>query len=92
MKSCKEIARLVSEQHDRQLPLRERLQVKLHLAVCALCRRFAKQIDFIGRLTRRAGEADPGSLVVEGAVYEETLSSDVKTRIKQEMERKNLPE
>ena len=87
MMKCKEIGRLVSEGRDRELSFYQRLNVRMHLAMCAMCRRFAKQLDFIGRLTRTAGQSS--SLLVEGGILEEELSPDAKSRIKQELSRRN---
>ena len=87
MKNCQEIARLVSEGRDRELSFYQRLSVRMHLAMCSMCRRFAKQLDFIGRLTRMAGRT--GSLLVEGGILDQRLSPDAKSRIKQELSRRN---
>jgi hypothetical protein len=61
MLSCEEVSRLVSESLDRQLPLGQRLSVRLHLLMCSLCSRFRRQIMFLNRAVRAfgaAGEAD----------------------------------
>ena len=47
MISCKEATRLASLQMERQLTLRERLQFRLHLAICVGCRRAEKQFAFM---------------------------------------------
>jgi hypothetical protein len=80
--NCKETAKLVSQSHDRRLSLYERLQVRMHLAMCILCRNFSKQLNFIRRLTRSMGESGPESLIAEGAVFDESLSPEAKSRIK----------
>jgi hypothetical protein len=43
---------LMSESMDRRLSLREWLQLRLHLAVCAWCARYLKQIKFLRTLLR----------------------------------------
>ena len=47
MISCKEATRLASLQMERQITLRERLQFRLHLAICVGCRRAEKQFAFM---------------------------------------------
>jgi uncharacterized protein HemX len=44
MRSCKEAAALLIAREDQQLPLRERLALRLHLAICAACPRFERQL------------------------------------------------
>jgi hypothetical protein len=43
--SCREATRLLSEGQDRPLQFRERASLRLHLAMCASCRRFCRQLD-----------------------------------------------
>lgn len=65
MLRCREISKLVSESMDRDLPLRTRMQVWMHLAMCRMCSGFARQIKFLRRAIREnperlaAGEDDP---------------------------------
>jgi len=47
MISCKEATRLASLQLERQLSFGERLQYRLHLAMCIGCRRAEKQFAFM---------------------------------------------
>ena len=51
MISCKEATRLASLQLERQLNLGERLQYRLHLAMCIGCRRAEKQFAFMRQVT-----------------------------------------
>ncbi|MCL4181473.1 MAG: zf-HC2 domain-containing protein [Verrucomicrobia bacterium] len=57
MPSCRDISRLVSEAMDHRLPLHQRAMIRLHLSMCALCRRYERQLH----LLRQAGVryADP---------------------------------
>ncbi len=89
MGTCQEVAKLVSEGHDRKLSLGQRMKVRLHLAGCVVCRRFSKQIALIRRLTRTAGMAESGWLVAEGGAFDESLSTEAKERMKQELARRN---
>lgn len=47
MISCQEATRLASLQLERQLSLGERVQLKMHLAICIGCRRAEKQFAFL---------------------------------------------
>lgn len=47
MLSCKEATRLMSAGQDRKLGAAEKLQLRLHLAVCSGCRNFRSQMDFL---------------------------------------------
>ena len=59
MLSCKQVTELVSARQDRILTRSERFGMFLHLLICSLCRRYKRQIDFIGRAARRLyAEAD----------------------------------
>jgi len=53
MLSCKQVSELVSQSLDRQLSLRERLGVRLHLMMCGMCRRYRKQLAFIAKASRQ---------------------------------------
>ena len=56
MISCKRAAELISLSQEAPLGWRRRLALALHLAVCAMCRRFRRHV----RLLERAGRAAPG--------------------------------
>lgn len=61
MLTCKDASRLISENQDRHLGLRERWGLRLHLWLCEGCRRFERQLAFmrqaLGKLGRHAEEA-----------------------------------
>ncbi|HBH37279.1 MAG TPA: hypothetical protein DDX06_02720 [Curvibacter sp.] len=52
MLSCKEVNVLLSEAQDRPLALREKLPLRLHLAMCQGCRNFEKQLDLLRQASR----------------------------------------
>ena len=54
MLSCEETARLHATDEIRDGNLVARLRVKLHLMMCANCRRYASQLRALGRAARRA--------------------------------------
>lgn len=53
MLSCRETTQRLSEAQDRELSLTEKLQLRMHLAMCGGCRNFSKQIDFLRAACRR---------------------------------------
>ena len=54
--TCKEAHRLVAEQLDRELPLGDRLRVRLHLFACTSCTRFKHQMQFLREAMKRVAE------------------------------------
>ena len=76
MLRCREITKLVSESMERELPLRQRLQVWMPLAMCRLCAGFARQLRFL----RRAARENPERLATDPA--EPALSQEARERIK----------
>ncbi len=49
MLSCQDASRLLSQMQDRPLFVREWVKLRLHLAVCNACSRFAEQLRFLRR-------------------------------------------
>ena len=84
MMNCKEITRLVAESADRDLPFYQRMRVRMHLAMCFLCRRFTKQLELIRKISRVAGGTD--SLLADGGVLQGVvLPPDAKARLKEQI-------
>ncbi|MBI2821952.1 MAG: zf-HC2 domain-containing protein [Acidobacteria bacterium] len=50
MLRCKEATRLISRSMDQPLFWRERLALRLHLAMCRLCRRYQTQLFWLERV------------------------------------------
>ena len=44
MRTCKEASALLLAREDQNLRMRERLALRLHLAICAACPRFERQL------------------------------------------------
>ena len=78
MLRCREVSKLVSESMERELPLRQRLQVWMHLAMCRLCAGFARQLRFL----RRAARENPERLATDPAEPDPALSQESRERIK----------
>lgn len=55
MRSCREISALVSRGLDKPLDWRERLEIRLHTAMCSSCRNFQRQTQFMRKAARRFG-------------------------------------
>ncbi|MFP4348271.1 MAG: zf-HC2 domain-containing protein [Thermodesulfobacteriota bacterium] len=74
---CKEVTRMVSESMDRDLPLIQRMKMRMHLVMCKYCSRFEKQLA----LLRKAGQ----SLATHrtGPDASPVLPQDARDRIKQ---------
>ena len=54
-RTCKDVHRLVAESLDHQLPLAERIQVRLHLVACDGCANFKKQMQLLREAMRGLG-------------------------------------
>jgi hypothetical protein len=52
-RTCKEAAALMVAREDRQLPLVERLALRLHLAACSACPLFERQMLTMRRALQR---------------------------------------
>ena len=52
MTTCKETTELASRAMDQRLPLSERMAMRLHLAMCENCTRFAQQLQAMRRQFR----------------------------------------
>lgn len=52
MFSCKEITESVSLSLDRDLPVPQRLRMRMHFLMCVLCSRYRDQLRFIRRTLR----------------------------------------
>ena len=76
MLSCREITALLSKESLTKLSLKEKIELRLHLMMCKLCARYAKQIKFISRVFK---------MLPEQSEQEEGLSSEAKLRIKQKL-------
>jgi len=53
--TCKEVARILSDGLDADMPAPQRARLRLHLVVCEACRNVEQQFDLLRRLMRRAG-------------------------------------
>lgn len=58
MLSCKDVTHLISQSQDRRLTRSERVRLRLHLAVCAGCRNFSSQLEFIRKACQRLARGE----------------------------------
>ncbi|MHB1845681.1 MAG: zf-HC2 domain-containing protein [Deltaproteobacteria bacterium] len=67
MRTCQEIAGLATEFAEGTLPFGRRLEVRLHLWICAACRGFFAQLHatraLLGRLRGSADSGDEAALL-----------------------------
>ncbi len=47
MMNCKQATQLLSESQDREISLKERFALKIHVMLCAGCRNFALQMQLL---------------------------------------------
>lgn len=76
MLSCEEASRLTSESLDHRLRWRERCALLFHLAVCKVCKTYARQIQEIRNLVKDLGRT--AAILMP----EERTRGDWKERIK----------
>ena len=78
--TCEDTSPLISEMMDHRVSFSKRLQIKIHLAMCAVCRYYKQQLAVIRNLSRNLGREDfPLNT-------NETLPSESKEKIKKLIE------
>jgi hypothetical protein len=70
--TCKDVSQLASDAMEQDLPLRQRLGLKLHLCLCQACRRYVRHLRFLRRASRKATAEPPAK---------KTLGADARERI-----------
>jgi len=58
MRNCEEITKLLSKRQDTSLSLPERIELSLHLGMCAGCRNYAKNILFLSQACQSLRDMD----------------------------------
>ncbi len=58
MYSCRQASRIVSEAMERKLTMKERINLRIHLFVCDMCRNFKQNVHLLERTLRRIGSGD----------------------------------
>lgn len=57
MLTCKDATALVSRSMDSPLPWRQRMALRVHLALCRLCNRYERQLRVLRRAVRLLDES-----------------------------------
>lgn len=83
MLSCKQATELASHALDRHLTLWERMNLKTHLMMCNLCRRYQQQIKFLSN-NLQCNTAKPADDNANHSLGQ--LSKDARSRIKKTLE------
>ena len=87
MMSCQDAAKLISEQKDHPLSFGQRLGLKMHLAMCALCRGYQKNLEVLSSIAANAGDAIMTAFGrTDGDL---ALTTATKQRMKDELDRAN---
>ncbi len=77
MLTCREAAQLLLDSLDGELPLRQRIALRIHLLMCKLCPRFRRQILFLKETLNQYRLEGVG----EGLFASESLSAEARGRI-----------
>lgn len=77
--ACQHTVEMLSQSLERPLTLRERINVKLHLWICAWCQWYIEQLHVIRDAARTKGAASPES---SGGP---NLSAEARERIKRKL-------
>ncbi|MDX8397797.1 MAG: zf-HC2 domain-containing protein [Mariprofundaceae bacterium] len=56
--ACERISQLASEQLDRPLSLKEKLQLKLHISMCSLCRNYHNSLQTMSNIFKAMRQHD----------------------------------
>lgn len=59
MLNCREVTRLSSEESERELSSRERIEMWMHTMMCTGCRNFRRQMAFLHRAAERYRNGRP---------------------------------
>ena len=83
--TCQQTVEKISLSMDRELSLRERIDLKLHIWICAWCQWYMEQLNTI-RATARAKGAESPDL---DSTSTAALSSEARERIRQKLTGEN---
>ena len=78
MLTCKHTSRLISEGQERQLSLKERINLRLHVWMCNNCRRFEQQIVAMRKIIK-------SEWATGAATKNKQLSGSAQKRIRQKL-------
>ena len=58
MLNCKQATELMSMRMDKELPMPQRMGLRLHLMMCKGCRNFSRQMDFLRQVSSKFPQRD----------------------------------
>jgi hypothetical protein len=79
MLSCKDASQIISQSLDRQLTVRERFALNLHLLICKYCKQFSQQLHAIRAALKLASRAIENDDTIK-------MPSETKKRLMQSIE------
>jgi len=83
MLSCEEISKLVSESFEQKISLWKRLNLRFHLSMCRLCRRFHKDLVHLNQESKHIAEQFEKEVDKESSAK---LSEESRDRMKRLLE------
>jgi predicted anti-sigma-YlaC factor YlaD len=83
MRSCREVTQLISDGLDRQLPLAQRVAVRLHVMMCRSCAAYRRQLQALHRALAKARQR--GEPPVEAT--DQSLGEEGRRRLKERLRR-----
>lgn len=78
--TCQQTVEKISESMDRELTLRERINLKLHIWICAWCQWYLEHLEIIRETARAKGAESPDLESVRP-----TLSAEARERIRRKL-------
>jgi hypothetical protein len=78
--TCQQTVEKISESMDRELTLRERINLKLHIWICAWCQWYLEHLEIIRETARAKGTESPDLESVSS-----TLSAEARERIRRKL-------
>jgi hypothetical protein len=83
---------MISEKRDRPLSFGQKIGLRVHLAMCALCRGYQKNLDMLSRIAARAGDAIMSQFSWGEGDEDLVLSAASKERMKEELKKADSQE
>jgi hypothetical protein len=76
--NCKKATYLIEKKQLGEITLKEKIELKIHLAGCTVCRTFEKQSVIISKMVKNIFQPPPGE--------EKNLSEEFKTELKKRID------
>ena len=79
LQDCQEIVPLASHSMDKALTISERINLRLHLAVCLSCQRYLQQLQFLRETAQEQGRQ------VNAAAIANPMPDEVRARLQERL-------